>query len=158
MTTTENVKSDAAEYPAWWDWSEDGPELKGYFLDAGKGFTANGERAFVVLDVDGTRRTLWLHHKVLAAIFAREIQRRPNKQITVGERIEIWCLGEREGDNGRTYTNYRASFPDGPQDSQADIFGLPPELANQFESAPSTEPGTSGGGGVVDDDIPFQPE
>lgn len=138
----------SSEFPAWWDWDEDGEEIAGTFQRAGRGFTANGERAFVVLDVDGVERTVWLHHTVLQAIFAREVQRRADKQIAVGERIELQRLGERAGGNGRDYTNYRASFPDGPVPSQTDIFGPPPELAGSPTTTTTSPEETDG-------DIPF---
>ena len=44
------------------------------------GFTKNGERPFVVLDVDGAERTVWLHHDVLRSAFAREVRRRPDER------------------------------------------------------------------------------
>jgi hypothetical protein len=137
-------------FPAWWDFDEDGDELVGTFARAGRGHTVNGQRTFVVLDVGGTERTLWLHHTVLASAFAREVQRRTNKRIEDGERIEVRRLGEREGGNGRAYTNYRVSFPDGPRDTQESIFGLPPELAGSVPEA-TGEPATE----APDGDIPF---
>lgn len=138
-------------YPDWWDFDEDGDEIAGTFQRAGRGFTVNGERTFVVLDVDGVERTLWLHHTVLQSIFAREIQRRPDKQIAVGEQIVIRRRGERTGNNGRDYTNYKGDFPDGPVQSQVDIFGPPPELAgSQAEPASATSSPENSDG-----DIPF---
>jgi hypothetical protein len=141
-------KTTAPEYPKWWDWETDGKHLAGTFLRAGRGFTVNGEKTFVVFDVAGTERTLWLHHTVLAAIFAREVRRRPDKQLATGERIEIWCLGERQG---KGYVDYRAEFPDGPQVSQVDVFQMP---AGQEEAVPDSS--ASVGGSF--DDVPFQPE
>jgi hypothetical protein len=148
------VESEAPDFPAWHDWDEDGDELAGTFLRVGRGHTVNGPRTFVVLDVgDGLEKTLWLHHLVLAAAFSREVQRRPSKRIEVGELIQVRRLGEREGGNGRTYTNYRVEFPDGPEVSQVDVFGLPPELAGQT-AEPADEPTGEGQGGP-DDDVPF---
>jgi len=142
------------DFPDWYDFDENGDELAGAFLRAGRGHTANGPRTFVVLDLgDGIHTTLWLHHTVLQSAFAREVQRRPDKQIKLGERIEVQRLGEREGGNGRAYTNYRVTFPDGPQDSQEAIFGLPPELAGQAVEEPA-EPAAAQSGDA-DGDIPF---
>jgi hypothetical protein len=154
-STKSRSEADSLDYPRWWDFDEDGDELIGTFLRAGRGFTANGERTFVVLDVDGTERTCWLHHKVLAAAFAREVQRRPAKQIELGELIEVRRLGEREGGNGRSYTNYRVTFPDGPQDTQESIFGMPPELAGQASEPAAGEAATDSEAVDVDGDIPF---
>jgi hypothetical protein len=148
-TTIEN------ESPSWWDWAEDadGPIVAGTFVRAGKGYTANGERPFVVLDVgDGVERTVWLHHTVLQRIFAREVRRRPSKRIEVGERVELCQVGERDGGNGRSYVNYRAEFPDGPASSQLDIFGP----LDDDEPAPSAQASNSlTESGEPDGDIPF---
>jgi hypothetical protein len=118
------------EYPRWWDWQEDGSPVRGTFVRAGTGYTAQGERPFVVLDVEGEERTVWLLNEVLRNQFAREVYRRPSRQIEVGERIEVWRLGERaSASSDRRYVNFRVEFPDGPQATQADVFGLPPEAA-----------------------------
>ena len=72
--------------PTWWDWDEDGKSIEGAFVRAGTGFTQMGPRPFVVLELDGVERTVWLHHEVLRNQFAREVHRRPDKTIHVGER------------------------------------------------------------------------
>ena len=41
----------------WWDFNEDGERLEGVYVEAGKGRTANGDRLFLVLLVDGKERT-----------------------------------------------------------------------------------------------------
>ena len=148
--TTDRTSEDS-DYPSWWDFDKDGEELEGAFLRAGQGFTQNGPRPFVVLDVDGTKRTLWLHHEVLRNQFAREVHRRPDKTIAAGERIRVRLLGARESASnaGRSYTNYQTDFLDGPSLSQADIFGPPPEAASPSE--PPAETLASG----PSDSIPF---
>jgi hypothetical protein len=151
---TETTKQQASEYPAWWDWETEGDELAGTFLRLGKGFTVNGEKAFVVLDVDGAERTLWLHHGVLHNVFARELHRRPEKEFVVGERIEVRQLGTKESGSGREYMNYRAEFPDGPQSSQADILGPPSEPLAQQDDTPA-DVSASNGSSKPDDDVPF---
>src|SRR5262245_19844160 len=88
-----------------WSFDDDGDTVAGKCIRAGKGFTKNGEQAFVVLDVDGTERTVWLHHRVLKSCFAREVARRDDNQIHVGELVEIQRLDRRDsGENpGRDY-------------------------------------------------------
>ena len=61
-------------------------------MRAGTGYTAMGPRPFVVLELDGTERTVWLHHDVLRNQFAREVHRRPDKMIHRGELVRIWQL------------------------------------------------------------------
>jgi hypothetical protein len=147
------AKTEESTYPAWWDWSEDadGDTVEGAFLRAGRGFTAQGERAFVVLDVDGTERTVWLHHDALSSAFSREVWSRPDKQLVEGEKIRVRQLGQRESKTGRTYMNYKTEFLDGPQSTHADIFGKPPEPPAYQAAEP--EPGK--GNGNQDDDVPF---
>jgi hypothetical protein len=139
-----------SDYPQWWDWSEDGEEVAGRFVRLGQGFTAYGQKPFLVLDVEGVERTIWLHNQVLHNIFARELHRRPEKEFQVGERVEIRQLGTRDSASGREYMNYRGEFPDAPQSSQADILGPPPE-------PPAKQDDGSGDRAEVDldDDIPF---
>jgi hypothetical protein len=142
---------DAPEYPSWWDWDKDGKSTEGAFVRAGTGYTQMGPRPFVVLDVDSVERTVWLHHEVLRNWFSREVHRRPDRTIHAGETIRIWQLEPRESQSnaGRAYTDYRVEFPDGPELSQADIFGAPPEDPRQELEH------TAVGGGVPDNDIPF---
>ena len=105
-----------------------------------------------MLDVDGVERTVWLHHDVLRNQFAREVHRRPDKMIHRGETVRIWQLEPRESQSnaGRSYTNYRVEFPEGPESTQADIFGAPPEASTAAGGR-----GAAVGGGLPDDDIPF---
>jgi hypothetical protein len=144
--TKTTAPPEVSDYPSWWDWEEDGKLVEGAFVRAGTGYTVNGTRPFVVLDVEGTERTIWLHHEVLRNQFAREVQRRPDRTIPAGEWVRIRQLEPRESQTnaGRSYTNYRTDFPEGPEATQADIFGTPPEA-----SAPE-QPEVP-----VDDDVPF---
>jgi hypothetical protein len=152
MTTPKTAPPpEAPEYPAWWSFDEDGKAIEGTFVRAGSGYTQNGPRPFVVLDVDVSSAPSVLHHDVLRNQFAREVHRRPDKTIHRGETIRIWQLEPRESQSnaGRAYTDYRTEFPEGPESTQADIFGAPPEASPQ----PETQ---AVGGGVPDNDIPFQ--
>jgi hypothetical protein len=150
---TESVP-EVPEYPAWWDWDSDGKSIEGAFVRAGTGYTQMGPRPFVVLDHEGDERTVWLHHDVLRNLFAREVHRRPDKMIHRDETVRIWQLEARESQSnaGRSYTDYRVEFPEGPESTQVDIFGPPPEGSSQPQ--PETE-GTAVGSGVSGDDIPF---
>jgi hypothetical protein len=148
----------SSDYPKWWnfDADADGPKVVGMFLEAGKGHTVQGPRVFVILDVEGQGpRTVWLHHEVLQQAFRRELHRRPDKQFKVGERIEIEQLGMKDGQAGTSYMNYRVRFLDGPEVSQVDVFGPPPDEPQQPQQA--RQPGeTAGGSDGFDDDTPFQ--
>jgi hypothetical protein len=137
-TSSATQTNEAPQYPQWWDWDADGSSVDGIFEKIGRGFTATGERAFVVLTVDGTARTIWLHWNALRSQFEREVQRRPDKTIHAGERVRLWRLGSRTSSLGREYFDFRSEFPDGPAQSQADILG----------SLPAAEP--EGGS-----DVPF---
>ena len=139
------------ERPEWWDFDTDGAHLEGTFVTLGRGFTAMGERPFCVLEVEGTARTLWLHNEVLRNSFVREVHRRPDHAIHVGETVRVWRLDERESGSGRKYIDYRVEFPDAPELSQVDLLGpLPP--GDEPELKPTAE---GGGGGGSDSDIPF---
>ena len=147
-------------YPQWWNFDEegDGARIEGTFVRAGRGFTSQGERTFVVLLVGDVERTVWLHHDVLANAFARELHRRPDKRFNVGESIEIERLGMQDSKaGGKQYMNYRVAFPDGPEVSQVDVFGPPPGQ-QPGQQAEQTETAGNGGGSSFDDDIPFAPE
>jgi hypothetical protein len=121
-------------YPRFWDWDADGDLLEGDFVGAGQGYTQQGQRTFVTVNVNGEPRTLWLFHAVLGKLFAREVDSRTAKRIETGERIIIRRLGMRESGTGRTYLDFRGSFPDGPQKSQADLFGSPDDDLERHES------------------------
>jgi hypothetical protein len=126
MASAVNHQTDDQGYPPFWDWDADGDDVDGTFIRAGKGHTRQGPRTFVTLNVGGEERTVWLLNQVLANIFSREAYNRPSKRIEPGERIKIKRLGKRESDiSGRTYVDYRADFPDAPQLSQIELFGVP---------------------------------
>jgi hypothetical protein len=148
----EKASPEAPDYPRWWDFDEDGA-ADGSFLRMGRGYTANGEKPFVVLRIDDTERTVWLLHDVLRNQFAREVHRRPDKTIHVGEQVRVWKLEPRESKSnvGRSYTDYRVEFPDGPESTQADLIGPPPETEQQTEAE-----SVAGKGGGPGDEIPFQ--
>ena len=53
MTTKTKTTPEAPEFPSWWDFDSDGKMIEGAFVRAGQGYTAMGQRAFVVLSVEG---------------------------------------------------------------------------------------------------------
>lgn len=147
-TTTES------DFPAWWDFDDpaDGDELSGTFLGLGQGQTAMGPRVFVELEVAGVQRTLWLHQVALHSQFRREVERRPDKMIHSGETVIVRRIGDRESSNGRTYTDFKVEFPDGPLSSQADLLGIGVKPSGQ----PTENPvGEAAGELEALDDIPF---
>ena len=83
---------------------------------------------------------------------AREVHRRSDKTIHAGERVKIRKLEPRESKSnaGRSYTDYRSTFLDGPESSQADILGPPPEAT--AEPQPQAESTVDPDAGH---DIPF---
>lgn len=149
-TARKNTESKSdGDYPAFWDWDEDGDEVEGLFVAIGRGFTQMGERAFVTLDVGGTERTLWLHWEALRNQFVREVERRPDRMIHRGERVKVRRLGSRESVNGYTYFDFRSEFFDGPETSQADILGIQTSASETGENQ-AEQSGTADG-----DDVPF---
>jgi hypothetical protein len=145
-------KVEEPTFPRWWSWDdpEDGDSVAGTFVRAGKGFTEQGERTFITILVDDEERTVWLFNDVLANAFSREVYRRPDKQLHVGELIEIDRLGERQSkSSSRTYRNYSVRFPQAPQPSHADVFGPPPERSSEPTESSEPDPGADDG------DIPF---
>ena len=74
-----------------------------------------------MLEVDGTERSLWLNATVLYGKFRDELQNRPGRDLTVGERIVVTRLEEKTATDGETtYRNFRVLFPDRPQLSTDD--------------------------------------
>ena len=143
--------AEAPEYPAWWDFGRGRQGVEGAFVRAAQGYTQNGPRPFVVLDVDGIERTVWLHHEVLRNKFAREVHRRPDKTIHVGETIRIWQLEPRESQsNAGARTGLPGRVPRGSRADPDRHLGPPPEA-----SQPQPEAEGARGGGMPDDDIPF---
>jgi hypothetical protein len=143
------TQPEARDYPQWWDFDTNGLVVEGPFVAAGRGFTAMGERAYITLEVGGELRTVWLHHEVLRLAFAREVARREDRQIHVGESVRIERLAERDSANGRKYVNYDVVFGDSPETTQTDIFGAS-DVDRAPEAATEEEKGDAWG-----DDIPF---
>jgi hypothetical protein len=141
--TSNETASAQSKYPETWRWDEDGDVVEGAYVELSEAHTRfDGEsRPILVLEVGGEKRTVWLFHMALQNQLREELLRRLGNELRVGEPIRIERLGKQESENGRTYVNYRASFPEAPKRSSLDILGGP---AGQPES--ESKP---------DDDIPF---
>jgi hypothetical protein len=151
-TTPDAPAPEERKHPGWWNFDEDGQRVAGSFLRLGKGHTTQGDRVFVVLDVEGVgERTVWLHTTVLFSAFQRELGKRPDRALHPGERITITRLGWRDSkEGGRQYMDFRVEFGDAYQPSAAELFGItdappPPTLGDP--AAQEDDP--------VDDGIPF---
>jgi hypothetical protein len=159
-TTTKKTETrNESEYPRAWIWDEDGDELEGVYVGAGSGYTANGQRPFVTLDIGGELRTLWLLHDVLRNSFAREVHRRSDRDLHEGERVHVWRRERRESANGRSYVDYKLEFPDRPKPSLVELFGspddAPAEDAGAAAKEETTDKPTDAKKKGTDDAIPF---
>jgi hypothetical protein len=112
-------------YPGTWIWDEHGDVIEGAYVELSEAHTRfDGEtRPILVLEVAGEKRTVWLFHTALQNQLREELLRRPGNELRVGEPVRIERLGKQESENGFTYMNYRASFPESPKRSPLDILG-----------------------------------
>jgi hypothetical protein len=135
MTTTKKQPRDAQEayldpedYPAWWNWDEDGDLCAGTFVRFTQGFSEYGNRTIVVLLVDEVERSIWLHEMVLFDEFRREVLRRESRELDSGENIVIRRLEKQKTKDGkRTFRGFRVLFPDQPQPTTSDLLKLDEE-------------------------------
>lgn len=141
-------------YPKSWDWEVDGPTAAGTFVRFDSGPTKGyGHKPIVVLEIDEEERSIWILETALFGRFRDELAQRPGRKLTAGERIVI-----RRGDMKKTQDgkrDYRAStayFPDAPEPSAAELFGL----GEMPPAAKQTDEGDDGLGALDQDgDIPF---
>jgi hypothetical protein len=119
MTATESTN------PRTWDWREDGEHVSGLFVRFDEAPTRGyGYKAILILDVDGEQRTVWLFHEALLNQLREEITRRGADDLEAGEQIDVFRVGDKVSESsGRTYTDYKAVFPDRPKRSGSDILG-----------------------------------
>jgi hypothetical protein len=152
MTSIQNPADDSqSEYPRAWKWSEDGNDLAGTYAGMDSASTAYGPCGIVLLDRDnGERVALWLLQTALRSKFADELERRPDDDFTIGERITVRRGAERESASGRTYRAFTVTFPDAAKPDARTILGLGTTPSSAPELVPDPPP--------VDDDtdpIPF---
>jgi hypothetical protein len=130
-----------------------GSSRHGPIPSTGHGCTlsASGLKVILVLDVDGTERSVWLSQTALFNKVKDELNRRTSKTLEPGERVIVQRHEKTTSENGRSYWPFAVSFPDRPEKSTADLFGLDQGLV-KYEKEP-TEPSASDVD--PDDGIPF---
>ena len=150
--TVAESSAEEREYPESWRWDEDGDHVAGRFVGFDRASTRDyGQKAILVLDVDGTKRSVWLTQTVLYNKVRDEVASRPSKNLDQGERVSIRRLEQTPGEGGRQgYWKFRVLFPDRPELTATDVF----ELDNnaQTGSAAPSQPASSS---ENEDDIPF---
>lgn len=150
METVANSTESNSEsgYPPAWRFGEEGDIVEAAFVRFTTGPTKDyGRKPIVVLNIDGAERSVWLLHDVLFQAFRRELQTRPSKTLEQDESISIRLLGKKQNEEKtRSYTDYRTTFHDSPEESTESIFGLDDEQEGGPE--PSSE-------SAQDDGVPF---
>jgi hypothetical protein len=133
-------------------WDEDGDLLAGTFVKADRAPTRYGPRTVVVLDVDGEQRSVWLLNEALFNQFKKEIQSRPDRKLTLSERVVVQRLGTRESQStGHNYVDFRAHFPDRPQPTLEQLWGDDVNAGQPKATVDQPKAGDAG----PDSDIPF---
>jgi hypothetical protein len=144
-----NVGGDELSHPETWLWDDHGDVCTGRFVRFDKAATRDyGKKLILVLDVDGQERSVWLLQTALFNQIRDEVAERPNRNLSVGERVTIHRLPKTKTEDGnRSYHPFRSYFPDRPALDVASEF----ELDNPAK--PETAPDSQADG--ADDDIPF---
>jgi hypothetical protein len=144
MSAAETLtESNDDEYPRNWRWDEDGDTVEGLFVGFDEGPTAYGDRPILVLHVDGEARNIWLLETALRARLADEVAKRPTRDLTAGEQVQIHRGEVVTSGTGRDYRSFKVRFPDRPKRKATDILGAPTE-------PPKTDPEPA-----EDDPLPF---
>lgn len=99
------------DYPESWIPESEGDSLVGYFVGLDKGRTSFGPAWIVVLDCNGTNRSIWLLHEALKSQF---LQAKP----VSGELVAVMYRGRRKAKNptpgkSETYHDYRVAVDRG---------------------------------------------
>jgi hypothetical protein len=127
--------------------------VAGTFVRFDEGPTRDyGMRVILVLDVDGRERSVWLAQTALFNKVRDELNRRTSKALDLGERVVVQRHEKTTSENGREYWPFTVSFPDRPEKSTTDLFGLVDEGLVRYEKTEPEEPEKKAG---PDDDIPF---
>jgi hypothetical protein len=148
---------DDAETPKAWVWGDDGNTITGTYIGVDSAVTAFSEGTpvpILILNVDGSPRSVWAFESVLRNKIAEELGKRPTRTFNEGEQITITRSAEKVkpkgGGNG--YWGYNVRFADSPTQHAGDVFGVTPQLSTpELPPAPAElepEPGD-------DDSIPF---
>lgn len=146
-TVTPEASENGVAYPRAWVFDEDG-DLTGRFVRFDQGPTRGyGHCPICIVEVDGEERSLWLLSTALKGSFKEEVQRRPTRNLTAGERIVAVDRGTKTSEStGNLYRDQRALFPDRPAMSAAEVLGLD-EPAPAVPEAEAVED--------ANDDVPF---
>jgi hypothetical protein len=143
--TPQEAYLDQADYPAWWNWDEDGDTCAGTYVRFTRGHSEFGEKAILVLLVAGEERSVWLHEAVLLDELRREVSRRPSRDLDPGEQVVVKRLEKQTTKDGkRTFRGFRVFFPDQPQPTTSDLL----KLDEEPEAKPEEKPANDG-------DVPF---
>jgi len=138
------------EYPQSWIFDDDGDLIEGRFLRFEEGRTKEyGPKVILILDVGGAERGLWLTQTVLFNRMRDELESRANKRLEPGERIVVKRLEKKYGAGDREYWRFSTLFPDRPEKTTSELFGLD-EGPVAYEE--TKEPGSAQLG--ADDDLP----
>lgn len=148
-----DARADEPTYPETWLWDEDGDVCSGTFLRFDKAATREyGKKLIMVLEVDGAERSVWLLQTALYERVRDELADRPERRLTVGERVTFHRQAETTTQDGkRTYRPFRAYFPDRPELDIASEFELDAPTRRQSEA----EAASTGSSDAHDSDIPF---
>jgi hypothetical protein len=140
----------APSFPRAWMWDDDGNLAVGTFVKVDRAPTRGfGPRTVVVLDIDGEERSLWLLNEALFNQFRTEVQSRPDRKLTPGERVVAQRLGKRTSEStGRTYVDFRVAFPDRPPPTIEALWGT-----DVADDKPVEQPAADDA--KPDGDIPF---
>jgi hypothetical protein len=145
--TQEGYMIDSEDYPKAWVFGKpgisvgkgktkliaDGESVSGNFVRFALGFTRDyGEKPIAILNVGGEERSLWLAQTVLYGKFRDELLRRPDHRLEPGERVEIRRQGKVESEAAMgSYWSFSVRFPDRPELSTRDLFGLGDEQSDE---------------------------
>jgi hypothetical protein len=156
MTTQTVTEQQAGEtaYPETWKFGDHGDLVAGTFVRFDEGPTRDyGMRVILVLDVDGRERSIWLSQTALFNKVRDELNRRASKALDPGERVVVQRHEKTTSENGREYWPFVVSFPDRPEKSTTDLFGLDEGIVRYDKEPTEPAPGDVG----PDGDVPFLP-
>jgi hypothetical protein len=125
--------------------------VAGTFVHFDEGATRDYRmRVILVLDVDGAERSIWLSQTALFNKVKDKLNRRTSKTLKPSERVVVQRHEKTTSENGRSYWPFVVSFPDRPEKSTTDLFGLDEGLVRYEKTEPASEQPEE-----ADDGIPF---
>jgi hypothetical protein len=134
-----------SDFPRYWDWDDDGLTADGVYEKTDRAPSQYGEKAILILEINGEQRSVWVNTESLRGKLADELERRNARDFNIGERIVITRAAEKKtSSNDRQYWPFKVDFPDGPKSDAAGLLGANP-------GGPKPDAGEATG----DDGIPF---